>query len=76
MVGENFENTLVSTGNRLARLVSPCCSSVCAFVPVFSEKSAIFSAKVAKTRFLAFLSTFLGTSASAQSISHSSCKNE
>ena len=30
---------------------------MCAFAPVFSEKSAIFSAKVAKTWFLAFLST-------------------
>ena len=49
MVGENFENTPFSTGNCLVRLVSPCCNSVCAFAPVFSEKSAIFSAKVAKT---------------------------
>ena len=46
---ENFENEPYSTGNCLVSLVSSCCNSVCAFAPVFSEKSVIFSAKVAKT---------------------------
>ena len=62
--------------NRLVRLVLPYCNSVCAFAAVFSEKSPILGAKVEKTSFLAFLSVFLGTSASAQSISYSSCKNQ
>ena len=62
-------------GNRLVRLVLPYCNSVCAFAAVFSEKSPILGAKVEKTSFLAFLSVFLGTSASAQRISHRSCKN-
>ena len=62
-------------GNCLVRLVLPYCNSVCAFAAVFSEKSPILGAKVEKTSFLAFLSLFLGTSASAQRISHRSCKN-
>ena len=56
-------------------LVCPCCNLVCAFAAVFSEKSPILRAKVAKTSFLAFLSVFLGTSASALDVSHKSCKN-
>ena len=56
-------------------LVFPCCDLVCAFAAVFSEKSPILGAKVAKTSILAFLSVFLGTSASARGISHNSCKN-
>ena len=64
-----------SMRNRLVRLVLPYCNSVCAFAAVFSEKSPILGAKVEKTSFLAFLSVFLGTSASAQRISHRSCKN-
>ena len=76
MVGENFENEPFSTGNCLVSLVSSCCNLECACAPVFSEKSAFLSVKIAITSFLAFLSTFLGTSASARSISHSSCKKE
>ena len=60
--------------NRLVRLVLPYCNSVCAFAAVFSEKSPILGAKVEKTSFLAFLSVFRGTSASAQNISQRSCK--
>ena len=56
-------------------LVFPCCNLVCAFAAVFSEKSPILGAKVAKTLFLAFLSVFLGTSASALDVSHNSCKS-
>ena len=56
-------------------LVFPCCHLVCAFAPIFSEKSPILGAKVAKTSFLEFLSVFLGTSASALDVSHNSCKN-
>ena len=56
-------------------LVFPCCNLVCAFAAVFSEKSPILGAKVAKTSLLAFLSVFLGTSASARGISHNSYKN-
>ena len=52
-------------GNRLFMLVSPCCNLVCAFATVFSEKSPILGAKVAKTSILAFLSVFLGTSLGA-----------
>ena len=55
-------------------LVFPCCNVVCAFAAVFSEKSSILGAKVAKTSFLAFLSVFLGTRRSALGISHNSCK--
>ena len=55
-------------------LVFPCCNLVCAFAAVFSEKSPILGAKVAKTSILAFLSVFLGTSASARGISQNSCK--
>ena len=63
-------------GNRLVRLILPYCNSVCAFAAVFSEKSPILGAKVKKkTLFSAFFSVFRGTSASAQSISHRSCKN-
>ena len=61
--------------NRLVRLVFPYCNSVCAFAAVFYEKSPILGAKVEKTSFLAFLSVFRDTSASAQSISHRKCKN-
>ena len=56
-------------------LVSPCCNLLCAFAPVFSEKSAFLSAKVAKTSFLAFLSVFLGMSIGALDFCHRSCKN-
>ena len=56
-------------------LVLPCCNLVCDIVPFFSEKSAILSAKIAKTSFLAFLSVFRGTSLSALCISHSTCKH-
>ena len=49
-------------------------ATVCVFAAVFSEKSPILGAKVEKTLFLAFFSVFRGTSASAQSISHRSCK--
>ena len=56
-------------------LVLPCCNLMCAFAAVFSEKSSILGAKVSKTSFLAFLSVFRGTSASALGISHNSCKN-
>ena len=56
-------------------LVFPCCNLVCAFAVIFSEKSPILGAKVAKTSFLAFLSVFLRTRASALGISHNSCKN-
>ena len=55
-------------------LVFSCCNLVCAFAAVFSEKSPILGAKVAKTSILAFLSVFLGTSASARGISQNSCK--
>ena len=40
----------------------------CAFAPVFSEKSTIFSANVAKTSLLAFLSVALGTNANVPHI--------
>ena len=60
--------------NCLVRLVLSYCNSVCAFAAVFSEKSPILGAKVEKTSFLAFFGVFRGTSASAQSISHRSCK--
>ena len=56
-------------------LIFPCFNLVCAFAAVFSEKSPILGAKVAKTSFLAFLSVFLGTSASALGVSHNSCKS-
>ena len=55
-------------------LVFPCCNLVCAFAAVFKEKSAILSAKVAKTSLLPFLNVFLGTRASALGTNHSSCK--
>ena len=56
-------------------LVFPFCNLVCAFAAVFSEKSPILGAKVVKTSFLAFLSVFLGTSASVPDVSHNSCKS-
>ena len=56
----------------LVMLACPCGNSMCAFAAVFSEKSAIFKAKVARTSFLGFFDTFLGTSASSLGISHSS----
>ena len=48
---------------------------LCAFATVFSEKSPILGAKVAKTSILAFLSVFLGTSLGALDFCHRSCKN-
>ena len=62
-------------GNRLFTLFCLCCNLVCAFAAVFSEKSAILSAKVAKSSFLAFLSVFFGTSIRALGTNQSSCKN-
>ena len=63
------------TGKCLFIIILPCCNLVCAFAPVFNEKSAILSAKVAKTSFLAFLRVFIGTRASALCINPSPCKN-
>ena len=72
---KNFSIAYFLMRNHLVRLVLPYCNSVCAFAAVFSEKSPILGAKVEKTSFLAFLSVFRGTRASAQIISHRSCKN-
>ena len=72
---KNFSIVYFLTGNRLCMLVLPCCNLVSAFAPVFSEKRAFLSAKVAKTSFLAFLSVFFGTSSSALSIHRSTCTN-
>ena len=71
---KNFSIAYFLMRNRLVRLVLPYCNSVCAFAAVFSEISPILGAKVEKTSFLAFLSVFRDTSASAQSVSHRSCK--
>ena len=70
-----FFDCVFLTGKPLCMLVLPCCNLVCAFAPVFSEKSAFLSAKVAKTSFLAFLSVFLVTSSNALCINHSTSKN-
>ena len=75
VVWKNFSIAYFLMRNRLVRLVLPYCNSVCAFAAVFSEKSLILGAKVEKASFLTFLSVFCGTSASAQRISHRSCKN-
>ena len=45
-------------GNCIFMLSFFCCILVCAFAAVFSEKSPILGAKLAKTSFLAFLSGF------------------
>ena len=75
VVWKKFSIAYFLMRKRLVRLVLPYCNSVCAFAAVFSEKSPILGAKVEKTSFWAFLSVFRGMSASAQRISHRSCKN-
>ena len=72
---KNFFDCVFFDGVSFFMLVFPCCNLVCAFAAVFSEKCPILGAKVAKTSFLAFLSVFLGTSASALGISHNSFQN-
>ena len=71
---KKFFDCVFLKGNHLFMLVFPCCKVVCAFAAVFSEKSPILCARVAKTSLLAFLSVFLGTSTSALGVSHNSCK--
>ena len=75
MIRKIFSIVYFLMGNRFFLLVFPCCNLVCAFAAVFNGKSPILGAKVAKTTFLAFLSFFLGTSASALVIRHNKCKN-
>ena len=64
---KKFSIVSFSMGNRLFMLVFPCCNLVCAFAAVFSEKSQILGAKLAKLSILAF--------SSALDFSHKSCKN-
>ena len=76
MVWKTFSIAFFCMGNYLIMLVFPCCNSMLAFAPVFSEKELFPLQKSPKTSFLGFFNTFLGTSASALGITHNSCKNE